>query len=65
MIEKQRKAQAEAFEKNKKKQEEEKAKEDAAIDMQNNREARIDLTAKSEVVDIDDIWLTKQIIFIK
>lgn len=55
MIEKQKKAQSEAAEKNKKKQEEEKAKEDAALDMQNNREARIDLTAKSEVVDIDDI----------
>lgn len=55
MIEKQRKAQAELFEKNKKKQEEEKAKEDAAEAMANNREARIDLTAKSEVVDIDDI----------
>jgi len=25
--------------------------------MNNNREARIDLTAKADVVDIDDIWL--------
>ena len=40
----------------KKKQEEEKAKEDAALNLANNREARIDLTAKSEEVDIDDIW---------
>ena len=59
MIEKQRKQQAEALEKHKKKvQEEEAKKAQEAEALDNDREARIDLNAlnKDEELDIDDIW---------
>lgn len=57
MIEQQRKAQQEAFAKHKAAAEvEEQKRADEALKIDNDREARVNITAlKDEVVDIDDI----------